>query len=93
MKKFGKGLLFKRDQDCGVIEIFENLPGIIIVSVLKKNLRTNKISFNGGFKWIKIQIEIGDHDICQKVHFLQIESLFYKIPAKMYFWKFFDKDL
>lgn len=57
-----------RKTDCGIIEVFKDFLGIIIVSVEENNKIVNKISYNGGFRWINMNISVlNDKDHCLEV--------------------------
>lgn len=60
-----------RDQECGVLEMFKDLDGVLILSVLENGGLMNKITFNGGYIWSDFEIYSGDSsDICKSVIFI-----------------------
>lgn len=85
-----------RNSECGVIEIFKNLPGVIIISVLNEESILNKISFNSGYLWHSIRIFIGNGELCEDVKFVLksvllhfLKNVYMKIRHQSYILNFY----
>lgn len=54
--------LYKRIKKCGVLELFKDLDGIIILLVAENGRLKNKITFNGGFIWNDVEINVEEYN-------------------------------